>query len=67
MITFEVNDMSCNHCVNSITKAVQAVDGDAAVRVDLASHRVEIDPGAADAQQLKAAISDAGFTPVEAR
>lgn len=65
MITFEVRDMSCNHCVGSITKAVNAVDHAAAVRIDLATKRVEIAPSAADAEQLKAAIGEAGFTPVE--
>jgi copper chaperone len=64
MIAFEVQDMSCGHCVATITKAVKAVDGNAAVQVDLASHRVTIDGRAADAAALKAAIADAGYTPV---
>jgi copper chaperone len=66
MIAFQVNDMTCGHCVSTITKAVKAVDQQAVVRVDLASHRVEIDPGGSDAQQLRDAIQEAGFTPVPA-
>ncbi|MEY3674478.1 MAG: hypothetical protein RJB47_1186, partial [Pseudomonadota bacterium] len=31
MLTFEVNDMTCGHCVSSITKAVVAVDHEAKV------------------------------------
>jgi copper chaperone len=65
MIAFEVNDMSCGHCVSSITKAVQAVDPQAQVQVDLAQHRVQIEPVNAQAAQLDAAIRDAGFTPVQ--
>jgi copper chaperone len=65
MIAFEVNDMSCGHCVSSITKAVQAVDPQAQVQVDLAQHRVQIEPVYAQAAQLDAAIRDAGFTPVQ--
>lgn len=29
MIAFEVKDMTCGHCVGTITKAVKAVDRDA--------------------------------------
>jgi copper chaperone len=64
MIAFEIRDMSCGHCVSTITRAVAAVDRDAKVRVDLAAHRVEIDPAAADAAQLRGAIETAGYTPV---
>ncbi len=64
MITFSVNDMTCGHCVSSITQAVKAVDQDADVRVDLATHRVEIDSAVADAAELSDAIKEAGFTPV---
>lgn len=31
MITFEVNDMTCGHCVGAITKAVGFVDPGAKV------------------------------------
>lgn len=64
MIAFEVNDMTCGHCVAAITRAVQALDRDATVQIDLAAHRVEITPRAADAAALGAAIEQAGYTPV---
>lgn len=64
MIAFEVNDMTCGHCVSTITKAVKAADKDARVRIDLARHRVEIEPHDADAQELSDAIKEAGYTPV---
>jgi copper chaperone len=63
MIAFEVNDMTCGHCVSSITKAVKAVDPDARIDIDLARHLVQIEPGRADAQALGVAISDAGYSP----
>ena len=66
MIAFEVKDMSCGHCASTITKAVAAVDGAARVRVDLASHRVEIEPAGASEAQLRAAIEAAGYTPAPA-
>ena len=64
MITFEVNDMTCGHCVSTITKAVRALDQQASVNIDLASHRVEIQSGETDAQELSDAIKEAGYTPV---
>lgn len=64
MITFEVNDMTCGHCVSTITKALKATDKDAKVAIDLASHRVQVEPASADAQELAEAIKDAGYTPV---
>lgn len=64
MIAFEVNDMTCGHCVSTITKALKATDKDAKVQIDLASHRVQVEPASADAQELAEAIKDAGYTPV---
>lgn len=64
MIAFEVKDMTCGHCMSTITKAVTSVDAKARVTIDLASHRVGIEPAAANADQLHAAITAAGYTPV---
>lgn len=66
MINFEVSDMSCGHCVRAITQAVQAADPGAQVQIDLPSHRVQVQPAKADAGVLKAAIEEAGYTPVPA-
>ena len=44
MISFEVKDMSCGHCASTITKALKATDKDAKIQVDLASHRVDVEP-----------------------
>ncbi len=64
MITFEVNDMTCGHCVSTITKALKATDKNAKVAIDLASHRVQVEPASADAEELADAIKEAGYTPV---
>jgi copper chaperone len=64
VIAFEVSDMSCGHCVSAITKAVKQVDEDAQVRIDLATHRVEVEPAEASAEDLAQAIEEAGYTPV---
>jgi copper chaperone len=64
MIAFEVNDMTCGHCVSTITKALKATDKDAKIQVDLATHRVQVEPVSADPDELAEAIRDAGYTPV---
>ncbi|MDL2337431.1 MAG: heavy-metal-associated domain-containing protein [Pseudomonadota bacterium] len=64
MITFEVQDMTCGHCVSSITKAVRAIDQGAQVSADLATHRVRIESTESDTTRLSDAIREAGYTPV---
>lgn len=63
MIAFEVKDMTCGHCVSMITKALKGADNGAKVRIDLATHRVEIEPSTASPEELSEAIKDAGYTP----
>jgi copper chaperone len=65
MIAFRVNDMTCGHCASTITRAVQEVDPQARVQVDLAAHRVDIESGQAEAARLQGAIAAAGYTPIE--
>jgi copper chaperone len=64
MIAFQVDDMSCGHCVSAITQALKAADRDAQVNIDLATHKVQVEPAAASAAQLQAAIAAAGYTPM---
>jgi copper chaperone len=64
MTTFRVNDMTCDHCVRTITGAVRALDPGAKVQIDLPTHRVQIEAGKADAAELSDAIKEVGYTPV---
>lgn len=64
MLTFEVDDMTCGHCVSTITKALKAADKEAQVAIDLATRRVQVEPATAGAAVLAKAIEDAGYTPV---
>lgn len=63
MIAFQVDDMTCGHCVSTITKSVRAIDSGARVTVDLARHLVLIEPTQATEQTLGDAIAAAGYTP----
>ncbi|MEI7443850.1 MAG: cation transporter [Burkholderiales bacterium] len=58
---FDVQGMTCAHCVKAVTRAVQAVDPAARVEVDLPTGRVAVDSGA-DRERLAAAIRDEGYT-----
>jgi copper chaperone len=62
MTTFQVDDMTCGHCISVITKAIKGVDASASVNIDLATHRVDV-ASAADAAKFSAAIRQAGYTP----
>ncbi|MEK1843183.1 MAG: cation transporter, partial [Pseudomonas sp.] len=55
MQVFNVEDMSCGHCVKAITQALQAKDPAASVRIDLAAKEVGVE-SALTADQVIAAI-----------
>lgn len=57
---FSVPDMSCGHCVATITKAVKAVDPTAAVTADLAAKTVTVE-SPAPAAAVARAIDEAGY------
>ena len=62
MIEIKVPDMTCGHCVSTITKAVKALDAAAQVDISLAEHRVRVESKATK-EALLHAISEAGYTP----
>ncbi len=63
MMEFHVQDMTCGHCSGRITKAIKAVDADAVLKIDVASHLVQIE-STTEVRKFDAAIRDAGYTPV---
>ena len=60
MIEFEVKDMSCGHCVSTVTKTVKLVDPAADVKVDLASKKVSIE-SSKDRSEFAEALIEAGY------
>jgi copper chaperone len=58
--TFQVQGMSCGHCVGAVTQAVRTVDPEAQVKVDLASGKVEVQSGQ-DRAAIARAIEDEGY------
>lgn len=60
MYEFEVKNLSCGHCVATVTQAIQARDPKARVQVDLRTQRVRVDTDAAE-HVLRAALEQAGY------
>ncbi len=63
MTSFQVIDMTCNHCVKSITTSVHTVAPEASVLCDVETHTVTVS-GTHDAKVVEKAIKEAGYTPV---
>jgi len=62
-VTLKVNGMTCQGCVSSVTKALQAVTGVASAEVSLerAEAKVSYSPREVSVERLKVAIDDAGY------
>jgi len=60
MYEFDIPDMSCGHCVGSVTKAIKSVDPDAIADVDLINRKAKVETRA-DPHAIGAAIEDAGY------
>jgi Cu+-exporting ATPase len=65
MYELTVEDMTCKHCVGRVTKAVQEIDQEAKVDIDLPTKKVKID-SSAGLERIVQAIDAAGY-PVSAR
>lgn len=66
MIELKVEGMTCNHCVSAVTQAVQSIDSNARINVDLIAHRVWVESDAG-MEEIKAAITDAGYDVGESK
>ena len=62
MSIFNVPDMTCRHCVKSITEAIKAVAPSAEVACDLSTKLVTV-TGQHDADKIQQVVKDAGYSP----
>jgi copper chaperone len=60
MYEYDIPDMSCGHCVATVTKAIKMADPDAIAAVDLASRKATVE-SRIDPQAIGAALEDAGY------
>ena len=66
MQTFNVNGMTCGHCVRAVTEAVRGVDPAAAVEVDLKTGKLTVRDGKAPASRIRDAIAAEGYPTEQA-
>jgi copper chaperone len=62
MIQFTLPDMTCGHCVKTVTRTVLQVDAGARLEIDLPSHGVKIQSDQ-PADAFKAALAGEGYPP----
>ena len=62
MYEFKVADMTCGHCVSSVTRAVKDLDASAQIEISLHARRVVVRSSASQAE-IAEAIQEAGYTP----
>lgn len=60
MYQYEIPDMSCSHCVATVTKAIKGIDASAIADVDLIK-RIAIIETKADPAVISAALGEAGY------
>jgi copper chaperone len=60
MLNLTVKGMSCQHCVKAVTAAIQELDAQARVEIDLPTGKVAVQSSAAEAK-LREAITEAGY------
>ena len=60
MQVFKVSGMTCSHCERAVTQAIQALDPQAQVQVDLAAGTVQVQSSAGE-QAIREAISEEGY------
>lgn len=60
MLTVTVSGMTCGHCAQTVTKAVEALPAVDRALVDLKAGAVSVE-GTADEASIRRAIEDAGY------
>ncbi|SIM87439.1 heavy-metal-associated domain-containing protein [Micromonospora cremea] len=64
--TYQVQGMTCGHCVNSVSTEISSIAGVNDVQVDLGSGRVTVTSAAPlDPAAVRAAVDEAGYDLVD--
>jgi copper chaperone len=62
MFEFEIQSMTCGHCVGAVSAAIKRADPQAKVEIDLPSHRVRVQTNE-DLATIESAVAEAGYAP----
>ena len=60
MLTLKITDMTCNHCVGLINRAIKALDAAAVITADLASHSINVESSQPQ-QDILDALAEIGY------
>jgi copper chaperone len=63
-VTLKIEGMSCQHCVMSVKKAVDSLDGVSSSDVEVGSARVVYDESRLSEEAIREAINRAGYKVV---
>jgi Cu+-exporting ATPase len=61
-----VRNMTCGHCIDTVTQAIHGVDAEARVDVDLAKGRVKVEGSRAPSRDFIKAVEKSGYPAAEA-
>ncbi|EHP91095.1 MULTISPECIES: heavy-metal-associated domain-containing protein [Methylobacteriaceae] len=61
MVRLKVEKIGCGGCARSVTRAVQAIEPDAGVEVDLGAKLVTVSGVVVPADRIARAITEAGY------
>jgi copper chaperone len=64
MFEFDVQAISCGHCVKAVNEAIKEIDPAASVDVQLDSKKVKVE-SVAGRQALVEALTEAGYPPAD--
>jgi copper chaperone len=62
MYEFQIPNMTCGHCVKTVTEAVKTADPAAEIKIDLPRHQVQVQ-STAPRERLVAQLKEAGYSP----
>jgi copper chaperone len=60
MYEFDIPDMSCGHCVSTVSKAIKTADPDAVANIDLTRRKATVE-SKTDPTTIRAALEAAGY------
>ena len=63
-LTMDISGMTCGHCVGSVKRALQGLDGVAIEQVTLGKATVNYEPGATSPARIAEAIEEEGYRVV---
>ena len=61
MIELTLPDMTCGHCVKTVTTTVHNLDADARVTIDLVKHHVQVESSTASRDAIVQALAEEGY------